>query len=447
MDFPLFQLHGWDKRSAFRRRRLIQRFSKYYISFLPISQPLKRNFFKKGWYFLKVVGIICEYNPLHLGHEKQLHRVRQLYGEDCAIVCAMSGNFVQRGAPAILDKSLRAKAAVQCGADLVLELPVTTSLSSAEGFAAGGVAILARMCSVLCFGAETPDPGALNAAAQALLDSRFPELLRRQLKQGISFPAARQRALEQLGAPWEILSQPNNILAVEYCKAILSQNAPMTPLPILREGSYHDPVPQAANPSATALRERMLAAAPWEAYVPAPAREAFTSAPLHAIQAGERAILSRLRAMEEADFQALPYGSEGLWRKLMHASRREAALEQILTAVKSKRYTRSRLDRMVMCAFLGITEPMLRQSIPYIRVLAFSGRGRLLLRRERESAFFRNAGQPSRDPYWLLENRWEDLYGLFCIREPEPPGAEGRRRIYCAPELQPTNSIEMLSFQ
>jgi len=107
---------------------------------------------------LKTVGIICEYNPLHLGHRKQILRIREEFGPDTAVVCAMSGNYVQRGDPAIIDKQFRAKAAIVCGADLVLELPVTTALSSAEGFASGGVRVLSPLCDTLCFGAETADP-------------------------------------------------------------------------------------------------------------------------------------------------------------------------------------------------------------------------------------------------------------------------------------------------
>ena len=124
------------------------------------------------------VGIICEYNPLHLGHQKQIRKIREVFGEETAIVCAMSGNFVQRGYPAIIDKSYRAKAAVLAGADLVLELPVTTALSSAEGFAAGGVRILGNLCDYLCFGVETEDSKALVEAAQMLLGKDFPPLLR-----------------------------------------------------------------------------------------------------------------------------------------------------------------------------------------------------------------------------------------------------------------------------
>ena len=122
---------------------------------------------------MKTVGIICEYNPLHLGHEKQFRRIRDLLGQDTAIVCLMSGNFVQRGAPAIIDKSLRAKAAIVSGADLVLELPFPYALSSAEGFAAGGVKILAPFCDYLCFGSETGSTDSLMECARALLSEDF----------------------------------------------------------------------------------------------------------------------------------------------------------------------------------------------------------------------------------------------------------------------------------
>ena len=206
---------------------------------------------------LKITGIICEYNPLHKGHVKQFQIIRSLLGEDTAIICLMSGNFVQRGMPAIMDKSLRAKAAILCGADLVLELPVTCALSSAEGFAAGGVEILGNFCDYLCFGSENGDTNSLTDTAQALLSDRFPPLLRKYLETGMSFPAARQAALEAMGLDGDLLSLPNNILAVEYCKAILSQNVPMQPLPIFREGSYHAEEPDADNPSATAVRNLM----------------------------------------------------------------------------------------------------------------------------------------------------------------------------------------------
>lgn len=376
------------------------------------------------------VGIICEYNPLHAGHKKQIDRIRAEFGEETAVVCAMSGNFVQRGAPAILDKSVRARAAIMAGADLVLELPVTTALSSAEGFAAGGVRILSLMCDALCFGAETGNAGALLDTAAALLSEAFPPLLRAQLDKGVSFPAARQAALEAMGASAQVLAQPNDILGVEYCKAILSQGSPMRPWPIRREGSYHAEIADAENPSATSVRKLMLQAHNWKHCVPKSVRPILEEAPLHSLAAGERAVLAKLRTMTDAEFEALPYGSEGLWRKFMHACRREATLEGILTATKSKRYTRSRLDRMTLCAFLGITRELMEAEVPYIRVLSFSDRGRTVLKEAKRHACFLNAGEPFGHPYWDLETHCGDLYGLFCTEEIEPPGTEERRRVY-----------------
>ena len=375
---------------------------------------------------MRSVGIICEYNPMHRGHKKQIDEIRRICGDDTAIICLMSGNFVQRGAPAILDKTLRAKAALESGADLVLELPIEFALSSAEGFAAGGVRILGSFCDYLCFGAESPDPDALLGIARGLLSEKFPPLLKAELATGKSFPAARQAALEALGLDAALLEKPNNILAVEYCKAILFQNCPMEPLPIFRGGSYHDQLPDPENPSATAVRKLMLEEKDCGAYLPG---GILPEGKLHTLIAGENAILAKLRTMTDAQFEALPYGSEGLWRKFMHACRSKATLEDIIAATKSKRYTRSRIDRMVMCAFLGLSMTDLLSPPPYTRVLGFTDRGRTVLKQARQHGSFLNAGEISLTPYGEKERMIGDLYGLFCTDGPEVPGAEAKRRI------------------
>jgi len=382
--------------------------------------------------FLTVIGIICEYNPLHLGHKKQLNIIKQSFPEG-GIVCLMSGNYVQRGKPAIVDKSLRAKAAVLSGADLVLELPLTASLSSAESFAAEGVRLLGGFCDQLCFGAETADAETLINTATALLSPEFSSYLAQELEKGLSFPAARQEALEAMGLSGDILAQPNDILATEYCKAILSQNCQMKPMPIRRQGGYHDLLADPENPSATAVRSLMLQSGAWLDYVPEEARDCFRGAPLHSLSAGERAILGRLRTMTDAEFEVLPFGSEGLWRKLMHEARQKATVEEILTAVKSKRYTRTRLDRMVMCAFLGLTQEDLNTPAPYARVLAFNDKGREILKLARSTGSFPNAGEKQEHPYQVLEDRAGSLYGLFCMDTPERPDAEANRRVCYLP--------------
>ena len=164
-----------------------------------------------------IVGIICEYNPLHLGHVRQFEAVRSHFGPDTAIVCLMSGNYVQRGQPAVIDKSLRARAAIRCGADLVLEMPITASLSSAEGFASAGVRILSPICDCLCFGSESGTEASLMRTAKALLSPAFSCYLKEALSAGLSFPAARENALTKMGFCDSCIRNPNDILAVEYC--------------------------------------------------------------------------------------------------------------------------------------------------------------------------------------------------------------------------------------
>lgn len=377
---------------------------------------------------MKTIGIICEYNPFHLGHKKQLDRIRETFGEDSVIVCLMSGNYVQRGMPAIFDKALRARAAIDCGADLVLELPAEFALSSAEGFAAGGVKILSPFCDYLCFGCETGAADTLITTARALLTSEFSPLLRQELESGCAFPVARQRALEKMGVDGYLLENPNDILAVEYCKAILAQGSRMQPFPIRREGCYHADSPDAVNPSATSIRKLIVEGKPWNAYVPAAATLA--NAPLHTLAAGERAILAKLRTMSDEEFESLPYGSEGLWRKLMRACRECATLEDILNATKSKRYTRTRLDRMVMCAFLGITKTALETPAPYVRVLGLRQSGISALKKARETGLFPHIGEKTGMEYEKTEQRLDDLYGLFCQEAPTPSGQTNNRRIY-----------------
>ena len=375
---------------------------------------------------MKTVGIICEYNPFHLGHKKQFDIIRSHFEQDTAIICLMSGNFVQRGAPAVFDKSLRAQAAILSGADLVLELPVTYALSSAEGFAAGGVKILSGFCDALCFGTESGDRDSLMQTAQELLSTDFSEKLRVQLDKGLSFPAARAAAL----GDDSLLRNPNDILAVEYCKAILAQNSPMDIFPIRREGNYHDDTPDPENPSATSLRNRIIDGTDWLSYIPAEAQAALENAPIHTLAAGQRAILARLRTMADTEFEALPYGSEGLWRKLMHACRDSATLDEIITKTKSKRYTRTRIDRMILCAFLGITADDMASPASYARVLGFTDAGRTLLKKARQAGLFPHTGDIVDDAYQALETRCDDLYGLFATQEPETAGITSKRRVY-----------------
>lgn len=381
---------------------------------------------------MNTVGIICEYNPFHNGHKSQIDQIRNRFGQDSVIVCLMSGNYVQRGAPAIFDKSVRAEAALRCGADLVLEMPIPAALSSAENFAAEGVRILSGCCDTLCFGTETQTQDDLFSIADALLSPNFSDALQLALSTGCSFPSARQIALQQMGIA-DDLHNPNDILAVEYCKAILSQNAPLSVFAIHRPGSYHSKKVDIAYPSATAVRCQIINDQPWYGAVPDKVYALFHSQPVHSLEAGERAILSKLRTMEDSEFEALPFASEGLGRKLMKASRTYASLEEIKVHTKSKRYTRTRIDRMVMCAFLGINSKMINIKPNFVRVLGFSESGRKILHQHPE---FRNAGETIADSYWDLEQKCGSLYGIFSHVLPEAPGVERCRRIVYLKEME-----------
>lgn len=385
---------------------------------------------------MAIVGVICEYNPFHLGHQKQFAAIRDSFGTDTAIVCVMSGNYVQRGEPAVFDASLRARAAADCGADLVLELPVTRCLSSAEGFASGGVEILEALGCVdaICFGSETGALAPIWQTAQALLRPDFPAALQKQLKKGCSFAAARQRALEQLGVPGVTVSSPNDILAVEYCKALLKLGSSIQPFCIQRKGNYNARTLDAENPSAAALRAEMECG-DWLSYLPPAAARVFKDGVRHTLEAGERAILARLRGMQEAEFACLPFGSEGLWRRLMYACRSETTLEEIISKTKSKRYARSRICRMVMCAYLGLSAADLDAPIPFVRILAAGPQGRQVLRRAKAAGRLPlcNAGQPIPDEKQAeQERRCADLYTLFAEnREKMLCQTKKYARIYC----------------
>ncbi len=364
---------------------------------------------------MQTVGVICEYNPFHLGHARQLELLRQKLGPETAIVCLMSGNYVQRGEPAIFDKCVRARAAAEAGASLVLELPVTAVLRSAEGFAAEGVRILSALgCGFLGFGCESGDGDASLRAAEASCMPEFEQALHTNMQTGLSYAAARQRALEALRQDGQLLMKPNDILAFEYCRALLTQNSPMRPLAVLRPGDYHAYTPDAENPSATAVRRLILSGGDWRRYVPAECL--YEEAAPHALIWGERAMLARLRGLEKQDWARAAHGSEGLWSKVWRAVQTQPDYEHILEAAKSKRYPRTRLQRLLLCAYLGIDAGQLAEVPPYVRALAFDERGQTLLRqaKKRGEICLVNAGQRPPDlPYYAMECRAADLYTLF----------------------------------
>ena len=381
---------------------------------------------------LKTTGMIIEYNPLHGGHLHLMEEIRRKLGQDTAVIGVMSGDFVQRGDFAIVRRQARAKAAVESGVDLVLELPLPWAVGSAERFADGGVGVLEAtgVVDYLAFGSECGDAAVLQQLASVLRSEAFPQMLKEELATGVSFAAARQRAVERLTGAEEaaVLENPNNILGVEYCKSLLRRDSRIQPLTVKRKGTgYHGTELQEQTPSATMLRdllrrgERETALA-----LMAPAmRDAFEEeeragrAPVF-LETCERAILARLRSMSEEEFARLDEGREGLYHRLYEASRTAASLEEILNTAKTKRYAYSRLQRMILWAWLGWNPADCPEEIPYIRVLAANETGRVLLGRMRKCASIPVVTKPQHvrrlggesQALFSMEAQAADLYAL-----------------------------------
>ncbi len=343
---------------------------------------------------MAVVGVIAEYNPFHRGHAWQLAEVRRRLGADTAVVACMSGNFVQRGSFAILNKHARAEAALRGGVDLVLELPTPWSAAAAERFAQGGVAVLsaAGVATHLAFGCEQGALEPLRAAADCLDSESYRAGIRGRIGGGRTFAAARQAVVRDLaGDAADCLSYPNNALAVEYLRALKACGAPMVPIALPRVGAAHDSTGESVYPSASAVRRRIFLNLDWRTVLP----DSTAAVVEREIAAGrapvrmdncQRAVLSQLRRMEEEEF--LPYdgGNEGLYRRFYDMVHTAASLEDLLLSAKTKRYTLARLRRMLLQSYLGVPQAAQGETPPYLRVLGATERGRTLLRQMKQTA-------------------------------------------------------------
>lgn len=348
---------------------------------------------------MKICGIVAEYNPFHTGHLYQIERVREQIGKDCTIVCVMSGNYVQRGDTAIFPKQIRAEAALQCGADLILELPLTWSLAPAERFAQGAIEILHQtgVVQYLSFGSEETDMKALWGIAEAADTVAADELQLIWMNQGLSAPAAKQKAMEQiLGEKSRVLMRPNAMLAVSYLRAMKKFGSTFRVVPILRQGAEHDAeIPGQHFASASFLRD-CIKTGEWEKtirFLPSKAAELFRQAENDGVGpvffeggAGERAILSRLRGMSKELFQMLPEAGGGLSQRIWRAVQETDSVVALLQACKIKRYTYAHIRRLIVRAFLDIQKTDFTENIPYLRVLGFSQRGREVLAQMRNRA-------------------------------------------------------------
>lgn len=344
---------------------------------------------------MKISVVICEYNPFHNGHEYMLSQMRK--NGSTHIAAVMSGNFTQRGDAAVFDKFTRAKAALHGGADLVIELPVEFACSYAERFAFGGVfAANALGCAdELAFGSECGNISLLRTAAAAVNDENVLEELSMQLKKGITFAAARENAVQKIfGADISsLLRCPNDILGIEYLKALSLCGSNISPAVIRRTGAGHDSsISENGITSAKNIRQMIYSGdKSFVKYIPDYARKIYQTASDQPPQNGrmkklENALLYRLRTMSKQEMAVLPEIAEGLENRLYNAARIYTDRESIINAVKSKRYTYARINRILTYTLLGFTAAELPEKPAYIRILGFNERGREILRAAKKNA-------------------------------------------------------------
>jgi len=345
----------------------------------------------------EVLGVVAEYNPFHNGHLYHLEKTKEKTGAKF-VVCVMSGNFVQRGNTSIVDKWTKAEMALAGGVDLVIELPAVYSVSSAESFAQGAVKILENLGIVdtISFGTETDDFAALNNIATILTEEpkEFSNMLKEELKQGVSYPKAREQALiKYLNDDVRyknILNNPNNILGVEYLKALKQLKSKISPVAIKREKVYYNDNTIVDDfASATAIRNMvmnkefasLIKVVPRVTYETL-LKEYEVGNVVYDIQRYEKEIFYTLRRMSLSDIAELPDVSEGLENTIKNAANFCNNIKDFVNMVKTKRYTQTRIQRILVFALLGITKKdvqMAKKVVPYARVLGFNEKGKMLL--------------------------------------------------------------------
>lgn len=382
---------------------------------------------------MQAAGIICEYNPFHAGHALHLEQTRTLSGCD-VVLCAMSGPVTQRGEFACAAPMARAEAALRSGADVVVQIPSPYAMSRAELFARAGVSILATLgAQTLSFGSERADSSALMRAASILNDAAFQKQVATACTgQGISFAAARERLLEQTQPTLKgLLRTPNDILGVEYCRAILDQNLSISPLAIKRAGAGHDRVDN-AFPSGLQLRAALQRESLNCFFDLLPIQSAKTLCleqqqgrfPLRT-EALFDATLLRLRSMSEAVLAALPDVSEGLEHRIKQAADKANTLSELIDHCVTRRYPAARIRRIALAALLGLTNELQQLPVPYVRLLGTTPRGRAYLATRRKEMQFPLIHKPGQ--LRTLEDRAQAqaafegrVCGAFSLLFPEP---------------------------
>ncbi len=372
---------------------------------------------------LKSAAVIAEFNPFHNGHKHLIDEIKSKGFDSVAAI--ISGSFVQRGDIALLSKFDRAEMALACGVDLVVELPVHWAISTANNFAYGGVNIAKNLAvDALAFGSECGDLSVLEDTAVMIEDDNIKEYLRSNLKEGISFAAARQQAIERVFGTNRALQNPNDTLGIEYIASANRLDFHPEYIVIPREGPDHDSEEYLDTyASASSLRSLVIKGHSEQAmhYIPECCQEILKNCieqeKIAEITRLETAILAKLRTMSLDEFRALPDISEGLDNRIYLLSRTATSLEQLYFSIKTKRYSLARIRRIVLSAFLGIDNTYFGKEPEYIRVLAANSKGLEMLNKARansELPIIMRTSELKGNPIFACECNATDLFGLAC---------------------------------
>ncbi len=381
---------------------------------------------------MKVFGIVAEYNPFHNGHMHLIDEARRL-GAD-VVVAVMSGNWVQRGDTAIISKFARTQQALECGVDLVAELPTFWAMATAQKFAKGAFEILENIgIDTLIFGSECGDVERIVKTAYCVRSQECSRLMRQMLNIGMTPAKARESAVETICSNGELLRSPNDTLAVEYISAAKQMNSKCKFVAVKRQGIAHD-----SNKtheifcSASKLREMILSGnlSCAKKYMPEKSfdilYEQFQNGKVSDIKSLEKTILTTLRTTTQDEYKQLPDISEGIENRLQTAVRLSSNLEQLMNYSATKRYTNARLRRLVLSAFLKSRAEDIPQNVPYIRILGCNAKGADLLKSSRENSkipvIMRSTALKG-NPIFEFESRASDIYTLSQA-VPDPCGSE-----------------------
>ncbi len=379
---------------------------------------------------MKISGIICEYNPFHNGHLYHINETRK--NGATHIVAVMSGNFVQRGDVAIMDKLERARLAVRSGADLVIELPVQYCLSSAENFAAGAVYLLDSLGAVdeVSFGSECGDVEKLRSAMDAvdLTAMVHSDDIREIMEKGYTYPRALTSVLKGTEPEVaEIISEPNNLLAIEYLRALKNMSCAMMPFTVKRINSAHDSHETENGFASASLLREMLEydndTASIAEFTPQLWQDAIAAAvskgEIASLNRLERVLLYKLRSCSVEEIKEIDDVAQGLENRI-YGARMAGSLDELLFTVKTKRYTMARIRRIMLKLLIGVKKDDMSQLPPYGRILAFNERGREILAKAKNVAKIPYAASLAKlsqvseiaERFVELEIRASDIYGL-----------------------------------